>query len=320
MTGRKITPACGRQAPRLGALLGVGEPEEDLALEEGLPHEGHGPFDARLVLGRANTTRVRGEIAGLRVLEEGLVEAWVQRVGANHDRLEIVRDDDPKHAAEELPGRLEPGDHVADRLPVREPHEAVPAEHSREDQRPHDTPLGAVRLSDEPHAAEVDLQLGAWSAVVDAHRGLALAEAELRSRKPMQGAVWHLLAGAPGQQGLHLGQLELVDVQPVFDLVPMLIAELPRLTTRPALARLQRQRHRVQEVVAQLLDAAVTPQPETGRPLHVATHGLGVQTHAEANALLSAAAQPERENQTDFDHSNLPICHRALPRLSRRTR
>ena len=130
--------------PRLGSALRVGEIDEALAGEEALAHERHGPLHARLVLRGAHPRRVDHEPAGLRVLDERLVQPRLERVGPLDDRLHVVGDHRREHATEERPRRFAPGDHVLDRLTERQPHEAVARHDRREDQRVTHPPTAAV--------------------------------------------------------------------------------------------------------------------------------------------------------------------------------
>jgi hypothetical protein len=86
--------------------------------------------------GTSDPGRVDDEAARLRVFDEAVVEARVDRIRLGHDRLDVVDDDDPEDAVEELPRGLEASDDVVEALAVREPHEHVTREHRGEDQRP----------------------------------------------------------------------------------------------------------------------------------------------------------------------------------------
>ena len=157
-------------APRLGPPLGVGEIDERLTGEERVPHERHGPLHPWLVLRATHPGRIDVEAAGLGVLDERLVQPGRQRVGVVDDGRQVVGDHRGEHATEERPRRFEPVDHVLGGLTERQPHEAVPRVAGREDQRLHHPPPPRLRVDEEPHPAEVDLQLIARLPIGDAHR------------------------------------------------------------------------------------------------------------------------------------------------------
>ncbi len=196
-------------APQLSPALGVGEIDEGLAGEERAPHELHLALDPRLVLRRAHSRRVDLEPTGLRVLDEGLVEARLQRIGRVDHRGEVVGDQRAEDTAEEPPCRLTAGDDVRRRLAVREPHEAVPAETRGEDQRVHDPVAARHRIGDEPHATEVHLQLVAGLAVSNRHRRAPAAPAAQDLGDVALHRPGRDLDAAPGQQlgDLHPGDI-----------------------------------------------------------------------------------------------------------------
>ncbi len=72
--------------PGLGPALGVSEIDEALAGEERAPHELHLALDTGLVLRRPHPGGVDEEPAGLRVLDEGLVQPGLERIRAIDDR------------------------------------------------------------------------------------------------------------------------------------------------------------------------------------------------------------------------------------------
>ena len=72
--------------PRLGPPLGVGEINERLPGEERGTHERHGPLDTWLVLWATHPCRVDPQASRLGVLDERLVQPWLQRIGVVDDR------------------------------------------------------------------------------------------------------------------------------------------------------------------------------------------------------------------------------------------
>ena len=111
--------------PPLGSALGVGQIDERLPGEHGVPGEGHHPFHSGLVLGMADPGRIDQEPSGLGVLHEGLIEARLGGVGLLDHGGHVVGDDHGEDTAEERPGGLEPGDDRLGGLTERQPHEAV---------------------------------------------------------------------------------------------------------------------------------------------------------------------------------------------------
>jgi hypothetical protein len=100
-------------------------------------------------------------------------KAWLKRGSsgsAPSTTAERLSGISAEHAAEEHPRRLAASDHRLGRLTVREPHEAVPADTRREDQRVHDPVPARHRVEHEAHATEIDLQLVARRAVGHPHR------------------------------------------------------------------------------------------------------------------------------------------------------
>src|SRR5687767_1358699 len=67
-------------APRLNTLSRVVKPGEVLAIEPALAHEGDLILDTRLVLGRADASRVDEHAACLDVVDEGVGECGAERV------------------------------------------------------------------------------------------------------------------------------------------------------------------------------------------------------------------------------------------------
>jgi hypothetical protein len=130
----------------------------------------HLTLDPWLVLRRAHPSGVDDEPAVLRVLDERLVQARLERISAVDDRRQVVGDQGAEHPAEERPRRLAAGDHRRCRLAVREPHEAMPADTGGEDQRVHHPVPTRRRVEHQPHPPEVDLQLVTRLAVSDPDR------------------------------------------------------------------------------------------------------------------------------------------------------
>ena len=90
--------------------------EEHFAGEAVVADAGDGALDAPLVAGRAHAGRVDMKVPRLRVLEKRRRDPRRQRVGADDDRLRVVRDDDREDPTEEGPGGLARLDRARRRL------------------------------------------------------------------------------------------------------------------------------------------------------------------------------------------------------------
>jgi len=209
--GRPVDPQPGFvEAPLGRTALRLREVLEVLAFEEGLAHVRDAAFDPGLVFGVGNTCGVDHEAARLGIFVEGVVDAWIRRVRFVDDRFQVIRDDDLEDPLVERPRRLEAVDDRCQRLLVGEPHEHVAGEDGGEDQRPQQAPALGIRIEQQTHLAEVDLELGARLAVVDSHRVIGLRVAELLNAEAVQGAVGDDLTGAAVEQVSDLGELDLV--------------------------------------------------------------------------------------------------------------
>ena len=83
----------------------------------------------------------------------------------------IIGDDNLEHAPEKAPCRFEAGDHGVGALAEAEPDIAVPGKAGGENESPADLVVPGDRVWDQPHLAEVDLQLRARLAVGYPDRG-----------------------------------------------------------------------------------------------------------------------------------------------------
>ena len=125
-------------APAPGLLPDIGQVSELAALEETLPGIGNATLHFGLVLGMARPGRVGDEAAALGVLQETPGEDGMQRVRRRHRGWAIVDDQVLGDAAEEGPGRFQPGDHVVQRLPEGGPAGAGPENSRRVEENPRD--------------------------------------------------------------------------------------------------------------------------------------------------------------------------------------
>src|SRR6185437_11163074 len=117
-------------------LANLAEPtEERLAVEPSLAHIRDLVLDATLVLWMLNARGVAEHSARLHVLRKRASQRWRRRIRAHDHRRRVVGDDALHDAVEEPPRRVEASADVVDRLRERRPHERVPAEHERHDER-----------------------------------------------------------------------------------------------------------------------------------------------------------------------------------------
>jgi hypothetical protein len=108
-----------------GVGTGVLDLAQGLAGEAIVAHGGHAAFDPRLVARMAWPGGVDVEAAGLGVLEEGAVDARLERIGLIDNRLGVVGDQRLEDAAEERPGRLAGLDGAGGGLRCRRPCKAA---------------------------------------------------------------------------------------------------------------------------------------------------------------------------------------------------
>ena len=301
-------------APRLSPPLRVGEIDEGLAGEEALAHERHHPLHPGLVLRGAHPGRVDHEPAGLRVLDERLVQARLERVGPLDDRLHVVGDHRGEHAAEEHPRRFAAVDHIADRLTERQPHEAVARHDRREDQRMTHPAAAGRPVGHQPEPAEVDLALVARLAVVHPHRRAPPAPPDVAhlQRVTVQRALRHH-DPASAEELMGLAHRELVLLQPALDELMVGDQQPPRVTPAIRAVRAHNLHHRADEPVGELLLTAVADQTPLNRGGHVAADRLAVQPRQPLRRPDPLAPQPQPQHFTNLVHTNLPERHRRPP-------
>jgi hypothetical protein len=194
----------------------------------------------------------------------------------------------------------------------RQPHETVPRIAGGENQRPHHPTSPGVRIEDQPHPPEIDLALVARFAIRDAH-GRALpsrATAHLRDVTLHRTARHHDPATLEQLPDLHRGQIVL---HPRGDLVVLHAQQPPRLTTAVRAMRAHRFHHPADELVAELLDATPTDEPQPFRGTHVTADRLAVQPDQPLDRADPLARQPQAQHHTNLEHTHLPERHRRLP-------
>jgi hypothetical protein len=80
-----------------------------------------------------------------------------------------------------------------------------------------------------------------------------------------------------------------------------------------AAVRAHRLDHQTDELVGQLLVATVTDQAEPDRGIHVAANGLAVEPDQPFHRPDAPTGQPQPQNLSNLEHSDLPERHRRLP-------
>ena len=181
----------------------------------------------------------------------------------------------------------------------------------REDQRLHHPAPPAVRVDEEPHPTEVDLQLVARLTVGDPHR-----------RPPTPAAAAHLqhVALHRAQRHPHALPLEqLVDLHPgqivldpAGDLLVLSGQQPPRLAVTVAAVRTDRLHHHPDEHVGQLTLAAVTDQTELLGGGDVAADRLAVHLRQPLHRPDAFPGQPQPQHFSNLEHTDLPECHGRL--------
>ena len=237
------------------------------------------------------------EIARLRVLEEGLDDAWRRRARDVDDSLRVVRHERLEDAAVEGPGGLTGLDGRLCCLALDDVDEAVPRQRRREDERL------LAHTVETPNEAGVDLQLSASRRVDDADRVSSSTEVQLLSGETVQRRIRNTNV-APLEQLSDLGELDAI-LQPLLDGVALLIALTPRLAMWPFGD----------------VDPQLTQQP--GKPVvveqtgeaeglsggHVAPHRFGVDTDDAGDGLLGHAFTEQPDDFFDLEHRHLAKRH-----------
>jgi hypothetical protein len=252
------------------------------------------------------------EPSRLRVLDEGLVESGLDRIGAVDDRRHVVGDHGGEDPAEERPRRLEAADHGLGGLVEAQPEELVAGVAGGEQQRPDDAVATGPGVEQRAHAAEVDLEFVARLAVGDAHRrALALGSSARLGDVALHGAQRHVDPSTAEQiKDLHRREVVL---DPGLDLVVAASEHPPGLAVAVCSVGSHGLDHLADELVAQLLLAAAPIQAEGDGRLDVSPHGLAVDLGQPLNGAQPLVGQPEPEHFSDLEHSNLPEHSAAFP-------
>ena len=125
------------QAPTPGRNPHGLQAGEVAALEEALPDVLHAPLHVSLVPGVTHPGRIGDEAAVLGIFQETPGQPGMQGICSRHRRGEIVDDQVPGDAVEELPGCFQTPDHLFQLLAEGWPHEAVPGVRPHHDGGPH---------------------------------------------------------------------------------------------------------------------------------------------------------------------------------------
>ena len=280
---------------------------EIAALEEALPDVLHATLHLGLVLGFPHPRRIGDETPVLRVFQEALGEARMQRVWSRHRWRAIVDDQILGHPAEADPRRFQSGDDVLQRLPMGRPNEAVPRVSQHDDQPPHRPPASRLWIHNHAQPAEVHLRHLPGRGVLHPHRGLAApspiplqdeaAQRRIRYRTPPR-----------CQQLPDAGQLQPVAGEPLVNLVR------PRLQqVLPGPLHLPRPRLPNRRQPAQLLRGGNQPIPNDALLLgccHVLGDGISRQAGAQRNLALAIPRLPTANDLWYFHSGNLPVRHR----------
>ena len=211
LSGDIPTPA-GRLIPE------VGQAPELPALEEALPDVLDAPLDMGLVLGVTHPCRVGDEAPVLGVLKEATGESGMQCIDTRHRGGEVVDDQVPGDASEELPSRFQACDHLLQSLAACGPDEAVPGVGQYHNQGPHRVTAATLWVVDEPQAPEVHLGHVSGRTRLHPNRPWVVTTPVAALDEPAQGCVGHP-APTLSQQLLDAGQLQVIDGEPAVDLI-----------------------------------------------------------------------------------------------------
>ncbi len=226
----------------------------------------------------------------MRVLDERPIQPRLQRIGLVDDGLHVVGDHRGEHTTEETPCRLEPGDHIIERLAVREPHETEPGHDRREHQRPQIPLLAGLRIGDAAELAEVDLQLITRRPVVHPDRRVPdrAADAEFLERVAVQRPLGHDHALAL-QQLVDLDDRKpvLVLAKPLLELVSVRIKQPARFASAVGAMGPHALDDLAQQHVGHLLLAAGPIHTELDRSVDVTTDRLTVHPHQLTDRTLT---------------------------------
>ena len=279
---------------------------EIAALEEALPDVLHAPLHFGLVLGVSGTGRVSDETSVLRVFQEALGEARMQRVWSRHRWREIIDHQVLGHSIEESPRRLQSGDDVLQLLALYGPHEAMPRVAQYDDHGPHRLASSRRWVRNHAQPTEVRLRHLTRRGVLHPHRGLAAPTPVAFQNETAQRRIRYC-APSNGQQLLDAGQLQPVAGEPLVDLIrPGLQQILPgrRHSPRPRLADASQP--------AQLLRIGRRTVPGDALRLcrrQVLAHRITGQTGTRCDFPRAYSRLPAANDLLYLHSGNLPVRH-----------
>ena len=147
----------GLPTPTDRLSLHVSGTEPILAAEEVLPHVGDLSLDVRLSRGVVRDSRVDHEPAMGGVLRKRSLERGFVAVSLDDRGAKVIQDQSDGDPIEELPGRLQTGDHIRQRLARSDVDVHVPAVDQNDHERIEQAPTLDLRIEDIAEPTEVDL-------------------------------------------------------------------------------------------------------------------------------------------------------------------
>jgi len=167
-----------------------------------------------------------------------------------------------------------------------------------------------LRVEDETHAAEVDLEFVARFAIDHPDRGSpAPAGAAQPGGEPLQRAGRDH-DPLPAKEIPDLGHREVLLVEPDLDLLGMLFQQPPRLAVTIETVRPDLLHHLGQEQIGELVLATSPVQTGLHRRRHVPPDRLAVHPRQPLHGPEPMIPEPQPQHFTDLVHTHLPEGHR----------
>ena len=187
----------------------------------------------------------------------------------------------------------------------------MPAVAGGEDQRLHHPTPPRLRVDDEPHPPEVDLQLIARLPISDPHRRTTTtaAAAHLQQIALHRAQRHHHALALEQLVDLHPGQIVL---DPAGDPLVISNKQLPRRAVPVAAMWTDSLHHHPHQHVGQLNLAAVTSQPQLFGGGDVTTDRLAVHLRQPLHRPKPLSGQPQPEDFSNLEHTDLPERHGRL--------